>query len=417
MKRVTYRELARISNTKLQAGSKAGTSCERKIDCCDKTTLTFIGAFIFLTTSSLKAQVDSLKTQHTFNPADSLTDKNSFFPLPLVYYKPETGLVYGVTSLYNFYLERKKPINPSQIQPGIGHSTLNQLLVYIHYQLFWNQNHNYAYGDMEYYRFSYNFFGVGNDSKADQYTAYRAHIIRLWANSMLKITPNIYAGGRLFFEQYNIGNRWHVRENFDHSTLPLKFQQENVPGAVTNKSLGLGGVLVADNRDNVYFPTSGYYAEVFLQHHSRLIGSTHTFTTVSSDLSYYKTFFKKTVFATNIYSVFNFGKEVPFNRMARLGGYRKLRGYYEGFLTDNHAVAVQAEMRQMLFWRIGIAAFANAGQVVNNTTNFSFSAFNYSYGTGLRIMFDKEKKVNLRFDYGLSNLGTRGFYISFNEAF
>lgn len=371
---------------------------------------------------AFQAGAQNNQSQNLATPSDkkdSVTDKNTFFPLPMVYYNPEAGLVYGVTTLYNFYIERKKPIRPSQIQPAVGHTTKNQLLIFVPFQLFWNRNNNYTYGDVNYYRFSYNFFGIGNDSNAEDYTAFRAHITRFFANSMKKVSPDIYAGGRLWYEHYSIGNRWHVRgdEDFDPAGLPPGFNQNEVPGGRFNRTLGIGGILVADTRDIVYYPMNGHFAEVFIQHHNKNTGSTHTFTTLSADLMYYKTFFEETVIATNLYTVFNFGEEVPFNRMARLGGNRKMRGFYEGFFTDNHGMALQAEIRQMLFWRIGITAFANAGQVASSMSDTGLSNFRFSYGGGLRFVFDKEKRVNLRFDYGMSALGTSGFYIAFNEAF
>ncbi|MCC5920680.1 MAG: outer membrane protein assembly factor [Cyclobacteriaceae bacterium] len=350
---------------------------------------------------------------------DSVTDKNTIFPIPMVYYNPEAGLVYGVTTLYNFYIEREKPINPSQIQPAVGHTTKNQFLVFMPFQLFWNNNHNFTYGDINYFRFSYNFFGIGNDSDPEEYTAFRTHFFRTFANYTKKINPTLYAGFRFWYEDFSIGDRWHVIEDddFNGSDLPARFQQDQVIGARYNRTLGLGGILISDKRDNVYYPMAGHFAEVFVQHHDRNLGSTHTFTTISADISAYHTFFENTVFAANLFSVFNFGEEVPFNRMAQLGGNMKMRGYYQGFLTDNHALSLQAEIRQMIWWRIGAAVFASTGKVADQFSDFGSFDLRFAYGGGLRFQFDTEKKVNLRFDYGISPMGTSGFYVVFNEAF
>jgi hypothetical protein len=398
--------------------TKTAFITKKNKDCCNCNLDILLPSLVLvLISNTLNAHKTEAENNVFLVNQDSIIDKNTLIPLPLIYYKTETGLVYGGAALYNFYFERKKPINPSQIQPGVGYSTLNQLIAYTHFLLFWNQNRNFTFGDLEYYRFSYNFYGIGNNSHADKYTSYRAHIFRFWANSMVKIKPRTYIGGRFFFEKYDIGNKWHTRKDFDTSTLPAKFQQNNVSGAITNQTLGLGGSIIVDKRDNVYYPMKGYYAEFSLTLHSKNFASTHSFSTISNDLMYYKTIFKNTVVATNAYALLNFGEDVPFNRMARLGGHKKMRGLYEGFLTDKHGVAIQAEIRQVLFWRVGITAFANAGQVANNFTDFSLTGFRYTYGTGVRILFDKEKKVNLRIDYGISNLGMKGFYISFNEAF
>jgi hypothetical protein len=41
----------------------------------------------------------------------------------------------------------------------------------------------------------------------------------------------------------------------------------------------------------------------------------------------------------------------------------------------------------------------------------------YSVGAGLRFLFNKEEKVNLRMDIGFGSDGNRGVYFGIEEAF
>ena len=61
--------------------------------------------------------------------------------------------------------------------------------------------------------------------------------------------------------------------------------------------------------------------------------------------------------------------------------------------------------------------FGGAGNVADEIMNLSFSDLKYSYGAGLRFLFNKEQKVNLRVDFGFGNDGTKGIYFGIEEAF
>ena len=54
---------------------------------------------------------------------------------------------------------------------------------------------------------------------------------------------------------------------------------------------------------------------------------------------------------------------------------------------------------------------------VNELMNYSFSDLKYSYGAGLRFLFNKKEKVNLRVDFGFGNNGSKGIYLAIEEAF
>ena len=41
----------------------------------------------------------------------------------------------------------------------------------------------------------------------------------------------------------------------------------------------------------------------------------------------------------------------------------------------------------------------------------------YSYGLGLRFLFNKQQKINLRMDIGFGSDGSRGIYFGIQEAF
>ena len=77
----------------------------------------------------------------------------------------------------------------------------------------------------------------------------------------------------------------------------------------------------------------------------------------------------------------------------------------------------QTEYRRKLFWRFGAVAFAGIGDVAHKMGDFNVSDLKYVGGLGLRFAAIKDKKFNIRFDYGLARGNQSAFYIGLEEAF
>ena len=93
-----------------------------------------------------------------------------------------------------------------------------------------------------------------------------------------------------------------------------------------------------------------------------------------------------------------------------------MRGYFEGRYRDKTFTTFQAEFRDEIYWRIGFTIFAGIGDVGNTLNSYKFSQFKYSYGFGLRYMFDKDERINIRFDVAFGK-NTSGIYFAIKEAF
>ena len=93
-----------------------------------------------------------------------------------------------------------------------------------------------------------------------------------------------------------------------------------------------------------------------------------------------------------------------------------MRGYYEGRFRDSNLLAGQLEYRTHLWRRFGFIAFAGLGEVAGEFQNLRLDALKPSVGIGLRFLFSKEEKVNLRADIGFGQ-NTSGIYFGVEEAF
>ncbi len=207
--------------------------------------------------------------------------------------------------------------------------------------------------------------------------------------------------------------------DFDNTQINDKKKNEflknnEVIGSNGGKVLGIGYELVWDSRDDLFFPNSGSY-----QYFKLLIypePSDYSFYTIEMDVKHFSSFSKDHVFAGNFYLA-TASDDAPFYKLPALGGQYRMRGYYEGRYRDNVFAALQVEYRQYFWRKLGFVVFAGIGDVSDDLMKFRLDELKYSYGAGLRFLFNKEQNVNLRMDIGFGKKGNSGVYFGIEEAF
>ena len=108
---------------------------------------------------------------------------------------------------------------------------------------------------------------------------------------------------------------------------------------------------------------------------------------------------------------------VPFYALPKLGGQYRMRGFYEGRYVDNAYFTLQMAWRQYFWWKFGFVVFADMGTVAPSPEKYQMSQMKYSFGAGLRFLFNEEEGVNLRMDLGITTEGDTGVYFGIGEAF
>ena len=92
-----------------------------------------------------------------------------------------------------------------------------------------------------------------------------------------------------------------------------------------------------------------------------------------------------------------------------------MRGYYQGRYRDKMIMSAQAEYRFPVVWRFGAVAFASAGQVADNMSQFNFPRMHYAAGAGVRFSVLPSENFNLRVD---AAYGDRwNVYVLLTESF
>ncbi len=354
---------------------------------------------ILFSTTTLSAQ-DSTQVHPTKERSYSLA------AFPLVFYLPETRLGFGGAGILAFRFKGEpESSRPSQLQLGGAYTLNKQVLFYLPYQLYWDNEAWIAKGELGYYRYFYNFYGVGNTNPEDFVEEYEVLFPRVRVNLQYLMRPNFYTGIRYWFDDYAI------QKVASDGQLTVG----DITGSAGGKVSGLGWINTLDSRDHIFFPRKGVLVEAIAFFNKPVLGSDFNFNRYTLDASTYIELPWKHVLALNAFTGFITG-DAPFNELLLMGGSKRARGYYEGRFRDNSMGLVQAEYRFPLFWRLGAVAFGSLGAVADEYNRLAARHLRYNLGGGIRVLLDKKENINLRFDVGVGK-NTTSYYLTIGEAF
>ena len=340
------------------------------------------------------------------NEADTLLKRTTFFPLPLIYYTPETRWAFGGAGFLSWRFKSEADTSrPSQIQAGVAYTLEDQILTYLSYQMWWDEEKYTVFGEIGWYRYNYFYFGIGNNNPVSYKELYGVNYPRFKATLLREIFPQFYAGIRF------------TVDNFDITELAPRgeLKTQNISGAKGGLNNGAGIAVTYDTRDNYFESHKGWYAELNVDRLGAYLGSDFDYTRLMFDLRKFFILSKKDFFGVNFYTE-SINGNAPFITLALLGGNKRMRGFYEGRYRDNNSALLQAEYRRDILGRLGGVIFGGAGAVSNGYQNMALRNIRLTYGGGLRMALNKADRINIRFDVGIGN-GEAAYYLTIGESF
>jgi outer membrane protein assembly factor BamA len=352
----------------------------------------------------------SIASQSFAQPTDSTRKQVSIFPFPILYYTPETRFAYGAVISATFRFNRdfvfvrsdtthndqaNRP-RPSNVQLLGAYTQNKQVLLFLPFQLFYDRNTYYVYGEAGYYKYTYNFYGIGQREVPVE--NYGVDYPRIRLNVLRRIRPGLYAGLRGEYENYVI----------------TRVETGTVAGGRGGRMAGAGLGLFYDTRNSIFYPTKGVVADLNYLTHGRAIGSDFQYSRYVVDVATYHKVNDRAIVALN-YVVSMTGGTAPFSALSFLGSGKRLRGYYEGRYRDDNMALIQAEARVNVWKRLAVVVFGGVGILGNDQRLFRTDDPKAAYGAGLRIRINNDG-LNIRADYGFGKQST-GLYLTLGEAF
>jgi len=342
------------------------------------------------------------------NSAQNSPDKegsNTFVPLPVIFYTPETRWGFGAAGFYSWrFKDESFESRPSNFQLGGAYTLEDQVLLYLPFQLWWDEEGYSFFGELGWYRYNYFFFGVGNGVPSDFEELYGVEYPRLRLNLIKRVYDRFYLGIRLIADDFTI-------TELDPEG---KLANEAITGNEGGLNAGLGAQLIYDTRDNYFESHSGTYIEFSIDRHGAYLGSDFTYTRFRFDARKFWELRETDHLALRFFTESIEGA-APFISQALLGGTQNMRGFYEGRYRDNQSAILQAEYRRDIIWRFGMVAFGALGVVDDHYGELSLNNLRNSYGGGIRFAINPEERINIRFDVGVGD--QTNFYLTIGEAF
>jgi len=361
------------------------------------------GLLIFILIASSSGIYAQGNIQKWLNP-DSVKARK-VFGVPTIYFTPETNWAFGAAGFAYFKLDKDSLTRPSSVRFGAAYTLNKQVLAFLPYQLFLKRNKYWLNGELAFYRYPYFFRGVGNDYPEGTFERYDAQFPRFRLTAMRRFGKHVYTGPRYWFQNTDV---------ISVATGEI-LDTANVVGANGGIKSGFGWVVNYDTRDKIFNPRSGLYLQLESLFNEQIFGSDFNYQTYVTDFRVYLKFLKKHTLAFNLYNQFNFG-EVPFNKMAQVGGSTYLRGYQLGWFRDKKLSSFQAEFRSNYWTIFAFNIFAGAGVVSPSISELSLSNLRPAAGFGVRILVDPKERLNLRGDIAFRENGYE-IYLTVGEAF
>jgi outer membrane protein assembly factor BamA len=326
---------------------------------------------------------------------------------PFAFYTPETGLALGGGGVLTYYAGEEASLRPSNVTVAAYYSTINQYSVAVMPRTYFGDNRWLASAELSASRIVDKYWGIGNETPELDSASYVANRGRALLELQMPLPlSRVHRWGLLYdIEGTGIADR---RSN------PL-LEDTTLVGYDGGLLSGIGAIMAWDSRDHVFFPTRGMFHQVRSTFFPPFLGSAYGFTSHEVDLRWYFPLRSDMVIALQTFGEFTTG-DVPFYRLAALGGEDRMRGYYEGRYRDKDFVSVQVEYRTHVWWRFGAVAFVGTGEVMPRLADFRFGELHISGGGGVRFTFNEAERVNLRVDMGFGQ-GTSGLYFGIEEAF
>jgi outer membrane protein assembly factor BamA len=332
--------------------------------------------------------------------------KDNFLVFPFLLRSPETSVGFGAASAFFFKTKQIDTLIRTSDFNLVALYTLRKQMVFVlGSSIYFPEEKVILRLQTSYSHYPDKTWGLGNYTHGGTQEDYSIHQFYFNPQMMRKLLYHWYGGVSYEFQ--------HVSD-FVYQQNGI-FDQQNITGRFGGNMAGFGFLLSYDSRNSAYSPTNGILGELNFTSHNKIAGSDYNFSAWTLDMRKFFPLSPDRVLAMQMILKDNEGN-VPIRQLALFGGSEMMRGYYSGRYADKDMIAYQAELRQFLFWRIGIVGFGGMGEVADQLSHFRLDGLHYSAGGGLRLMVSKKEKLNLRIDYGFGKQ-SGGLYVILKEAF
>ena len=352
---------------------------------------------------------------------------------PVIGAKPSAGALFGVAGNIAFYRGEPAATRISSVVTSLTLSTKGQVAVTDRVTMFANRDRFKLEADHRFQWTSLAAPPLGTSADTEDSPLTDFDFFRLHHSAYYQLRPGLFAGGGIYYDTHiNIapreedddgdeapGSEWETSPFVIYSTandLPLESQT----------SFGPSLDLMLDTRDSFINASRGWFAKAsYRMSFDGVLGADSSWQKVLLDVRTYRRLAAggRHTLAGWTYVDAIVGGAAPYFDLPATGldtyG-RSARGYGEGQFRGERLAYGELEYRGTLMKNglLGMVAFVNATTISNLVEDERlFDSVAVGTGAGLRLLINKRSKTNLCFDVAVGKNGSRGIYLSVQEAF
>lgn len=354
---------------------------------------------ILLITPTLLMSQESVSAEK-----DSLVWDNSI--LPVAFYLPETSFAAGATGILTFKKSsQEEEERPSQLLFAAIYTLKNQIEFLGTFEFYADQRKHRLKGEFGFYKYSYNYFGIGANSLDEDFEKYKVNFPRFQVSYARKV-----------FSVFSLGIGYRM-DYFDMRELKANGLLD------TNRPEGWDGGFKSnyefnffvDTRDNLNAPYSGFYGEFTYQGSMEWFFSDFDYRKLDLDLRYFTPFGKEWTLGHQLW-ITHCTDGAPFYELGHISTSSRSRGFDDRRFIAHRMATFQSELRFPIKNKIRGSAFYTYNIMPESWSSLFENREYFSYGIGLRYILIEESRAGLRFDVARGD-GKINFFVTFNEAF
>jgi outer membrane protein assembly factor BamA len=345
---------------------------------------------------------------------------------PVIGAKPSSGVIFGVAGNIAFYRGNPATTHISSSVASITATSKKQAGIKTQTTMFGRDDRWRYEGDHRFQWTSLETFGLGTNTPEAAGEVVRFDAYRLYQSAYYRVRPHLYAGGGLHFDSHtDVRPDEGGEEQWTESAYYTYSVANDLP-VDTQISAGPGIDIVWDSRDSFISPDRGWLARAsYRAFFDGFLGGDSGWEKVTLDLRSYVPLSSDRRYKIAVWAFADLVVDgvAPYFDLPSTAGDaygRSGRGYAEGRFRGERLAFVELEYRAPLMRNnlLGMVAFVNSTSISNRQSGeHLFDNFAVGGGAGLRVLLNKRSKTNLAFDVGFGKEGSRGVYLTVQEAF
>jgi hypothetical protein len=379
----------------------------------------FILLYCFFPIAEANSQIPIVKGDSIVIIENSLKKLNKnvdFTIVPGPVYGATEKLGFAVLPMIIYNLDKKDKVSPP---------SSTALLVYFDFHgswqvaakqsFYWNENKWRAFSTLGTGVMNRRFYGAKGDTivinkDPDNYFWIKDRVVIFSMSCYRNVFSGFYGGLEYAFRSHltGEGNPDENDQMIESGIKPGEFMKESI----------LIPTFVWDNRNNIFWTTKGYFANLSLQFPDKLIVNADNFGSVSGWFNGYHSLLKETADLTLAWSIY-FQKgwgNLTYYQLASYGVGDNAMGYRQGKYINQSEVCTQVEVRKDIWKFVSLGGYFGTGKTFESKASFGESVWLHFGGLRTYINILPSRDIRLRLDFALARKDS-GFYFGIGQGF